>query len=181
VKTRYIVVIVAFISCLVGDRAAAQETTGSISGRIADAQGLVLPGVAVAATGAQGVKTTGTDADGRFALAFLTPGTYVIHVELQGFTPINRPDVQVRLGHTVEMPLTMQIGGLEETIQVVSTTPTLDTTNTTIGESLDSATLFLATLSALKAKKNTRVMMMFLGFWRAFSSASSLLPSAMAL
>jgi hypothetical protein len=141
VKTLYIVAIVAFISCLVGDRAAAQETTGTISGRIVDAQGLVLPGVAVTATGAQGVKTTGTDADGRFTLAFLTPGTYVIHVELQGFTPINWPDVQVRLGHTVEMPLTMQIGGLEETIQVVSTTPTLDTTNTTIGESLDSATL----------------------------------------
>src|SRR5678810_1161218 len=81
VKTLYIVVIVAFISCLVGDPAAAQETTGTISGRIVDAQGLVLPGVVVAATGAQGVKTTATDADGGFTLPFLTPGTYVIHVE----------------------------------------------------------------------------------------------------
>jgi carboxypeptidase family protein len=118
------------------------SSNGFFTGRTqAFAQGLVLPGVAVAATGAQGVKTTATAADGRFTLAFLTPGTYVIHVDLQGFTPIDRRDVQVRLGQTVEMPLTMQIGGVEETIQVVSTAPTLDTTNTTVGESLDSATL----------------------------------------
>src|SRR5207248_9099867 len=82
-----------------------------------------------------------TDADGRFTLAFLTPGSYAVHVELQGFTQIDRPDLQVRLGQTVEMPLTLQLGGLEETIQVVSTAPTLDTANATVGASLDSATL----------------------------------------
>ena len=140
-KNFYIGVIIAFISCLVGGRAAAQDTTGTISGQIVDAQGLVLPGVTVTASGPQGIKTTVTDGEGRFTLAFLTPGSYAVHVELQGFTPIDRPDVQVRLGQTVEMPLTMQVGGLEETIQVVSTAPTLDTTNATVGASLDSATL----------------------------------------
>ena len=140
-KNLSIGVIIAFVSCVVARSAAAQDTTGTVSGRIVDAQGLVLPGVSVAASGPQGVKTTVTDGEGRFTLAFLTPGSYAVHVELQGFTPIDRPDVQVRLGQTVEMPLTMQVGGLEETIQVVSTAPTLDTTNTTVGASLDSATL----------------------------------------
>ena len=44
-------VIIAFIACSVGGVAAAQDTTGTISGRIVDAQGLAVPGVAVTATG----------------------------------------------------------------------------------------------------------------------------------
>ena len=35
-------------------RAAAQETTGAIGGRIVDAQGLAVPGATVTATGSQG-------------------------------------------------------------------------------------------------------------------------------
>lgn len=131
----------AILSFSAGGAAAAQDTTGTISGRIVDAQGLVLPGVTVTVTGAQGVKTTVTDGEGRFTLAFLTPGSYAVHAELPGFTSVDRATVQVRLGLAVELPLTMQVGGLEETIQVVSTTPTLDTANTTVGAVLDSATL----------------------------------------
>ena len=50
-----------------------------------------------------------------------------MHAELQGFTPVERTEVQVRLGQTVDLPLTMQIGALQEAIQVVS--PTVDTTH----------------------------------------------------
>src|SRR4051812_42081511 len=41
----------------------AQETTGSISGRLTDPQGLAVPGATVTLTGPQGTKTTVTDAD----------------------------------------------------------------------------------------------------------------------
>jgi Carboxypeptidase regulatory-like domain/TonB-dependent Receptor Plug Domain len=141
VKKVCVVVIIAFIACSVGGRAGAQDTTGTISGRIVDAQGLAMPGVTVTATGSQGVKTALTDVEGRFTLPFLTPGPYAVRAELQGFTPVDRSEVPVRLGQTVEMPLTMQIGGLEESIQVVPTRSTVDTTNATIGANLDSATL----------------------------------------
>jgi hypothetical protein len=141
VKSLRVVVMIAFIACSAGSRAAAQDTTGGISGRIADAQGLVLPGVTVTATGAQGVTTAISDGEGRFAFPFLTPGPYIVHAELQGFVPIDRSEVQVHLGQTVDVPLTMQIGSLQETVQVVSTTPAVDTANTTIGANLDSAAL----------------------------------------
>ncbi len=62
--------------------AAAQETSGSVSGRIVDAQGLAVPGVTVTATGPQGAKTTVSDAEGRFTVPFLTPGAYVVRAEL---------------------------------------------------------------------------------------------------
>jgi hypothetical protein len=129
VKTLSIVATIAFFSLSVGRVAAAQDTTGTISGRTVDSQGLVLPGVTVTATGPQGARTTVTDGEGRFTLAFLTPGLYTVHAELQGFMSIDRPDVAVRVGQTVDIPLTMQIGALEETVQVVSAKPPVDTTS----------------------------------------------------
>jgi hypothetical protein len=61
---------------LITAAAHAQSTTGTISGRIVDAQGFTLPGVVVTATGPQGAKSVVTDDQGRFNLPFLTPGAY---------------------------------------------------------------------------------------------------------
>ena len=133
-KTLSLVTIVACVSLLTGRSAAAQDTTGTMSGRTVDAQGLVLPGVTITATGSQGVKATVTDGEGRFTLAFLTPGSYTVHADLQGFRPIDRRDVLVLVGQTVDIPLTMQIGTLEEAVHVVSTTAPIDTTSAAIGQ-----------------------------------------------
>jgi len=140
-KRLCVVVIIAFIASSAEARAAAQDTTGTISGRIVDAQGLAVPGATVTATGSQGAKVAISDGEGRFTLPFLTPGPYTVRADLQGFTSIDRSDVQVRVGHTVEIPLTMQIGTFQETVRVVPTAPTLDTTTATIGASLDSTAL----------------------------------------
>jgi len=140
-KKLCVVVIITFIACAIGGIASAQDTTGTISGRIVDAQGLALPGATITATGSQGSKTTISGGDGRFTVPFLTPGSYRVHAELQGFTPVDRPDVQVRLGQTVEIPLTLQVGGVQESIQVSAPSTTVDATSTTIGAALDSATL----------------------------------------
>jgi protocatechuate 3,4-dioxygenase beta subunit len=68
----------------------AQETTGALNGRVTDAQTLPVPGATVTVTGPQGVKTSVTDADGRFTAPFLTPGPYDVRVELQGFKAVER-------------------------------------------------------------------------------------------
>ncbi len=140
-RNRWVVIVLAFLGCVIAGAAAAQDTGGTLAGRTVDAQGLPLPGVAVTVTGAQGAKMAVSDSDGRFTVPFLTPGSYSVHVELQGFAPVDRPDIQVRLGQRVDLPLTLRVGSLQETIQVVATPPTVDTTSTTIGASLDSKTL----------------------------------------
>jgi carboxypeptidase family protein/TonB-dependent receptor-like protein len=138
---KLVLVISIFITCSLASSASAQNTTGTISGRIVDAQGLAVPGVTVTATGAQGIKTAVTDSEGRFTLPFLTPGSYALRAELEGFQPLERPAVQVRLGQSVDIPFTMQVGELKETVQVTAVAPTVDTRSTTIGAVLDSATL----------------------------------------
>src|SRR5215475_10456824 len=62
----------------------AQGTTGAIAGRIADAQGLAVPGVTVTVTGPKGANTDEPDAEGRFSVPFLTPGAYDVRAELAG-------------------------------------------------------------------------------------------------
>ncbi len=116
----------------------AQETTGTIQGRIVDAQGLAIPGVTVTATGTQGAKTTVTDATGRFNIPFLTPGTYAVRAELQGFKTATHSGATVGLGQTLDVPITMQVGGLSETVNVTGVPTVIDTTSTTTGAVLSS-------------------------------------------
>ena len=130
----------AFVLALTG-LAAAQETTGTITGRITDTQGLAVPGATVTVTGPQGAKTVVSEGDGRFSVPFLTPGVYTLRAELTGFKAVQRPDVTVRLGQTVNLDLKMDIGGLTETVEVTGSATTIDTSTTTIGATLETDSL----------------------------------------
>jgi outer membrane receptor protein involved in Fe transport len=118
--------------------ASAQETTGTITGRAADAQGLPVPGVTVTATGPQGIKTAITDSQGHFAFPFITPGLYTVRMELQGFKTIERKQVSVSVGQTMDLPVTMEVGGVSETVNVEAAPPLIDTTSTTAGAVISS-------------------------------------------
>ena len=113
--------------------AAQQTTTGTISGRVADAQNLSIPGATVAVIGPQGTKTAVTDAEGRFSVPFLTPGMYTVRAELEGFRSVEQRNVNVSLGQRVGLNLTMEIGALTETVEVTVAAPVVDTSTTTIG------------------------------------------------
>jgi hypothetical protein len=119
----------------------AQETTGSIAGRVTDAQGLAVPGATITVTGPQGAQTYTADADGRFNAPLLIPGTYTVRAELQGFKAYEQKNVIVRLGQNVDLPITMQVGGLQETVEVTASSPIVDTRSTTVGAVIDSNTL----------------------------------------
>jgi hypothetical protein len=118
-----------------------QETTGTISGRVVDPQELPIPGATVTATGPQGAKTAVTDGSGNFTVPFLTPGTYAVRIELQGFKPVEREGVVVRLGQVVDIPATLIVGGLAETVEVRGTPDTINTRSTTTGANISSEQL----------------------------------------
>jgi hypothetical protein len=121
--------------------ASAQETTGTLSGRLVDTQGLAVPGATVTVTGPQGARSFVTDENGRFSAPFLTPGVYDVRAELQGFKAVQVDDVTVSLGQTSEISLRMEVGGLTETVQVVGSTAIVDTTSTTVGATITSEML----------------------------------------
>src|SRR5918999_6541996 len=127
------------VACATG--VAAQVTTGTITGRVIDAQELVTPGATVTVTGDQGSRIAITDSEGRFTAPFLTPGTYAVRGELQGFKPHELQDVEVRLGQTTDVALTLTVETVTETIVVTGTAPVIDPTTTTTGVNLDIETL----------------------------------------
>jgi outer membrane receptor protein involved in Fe transport len=118
--------------------ASAQETTGTLEGRITDTQGLAVPGATVTVTGPQGAKSFVTDGEGRFQAPFLTPGRYDVRAELQGFKVADITGVTVSLGQTSSVNVKMEVGGLTETVEVIGATNVVDTTSTTTGAVLDS-------------------------------------------
>ncbi len=115
----------------------AQETTGTLNGRVIDTQGLAVPGATITATGPQGSKTTTSAGDGRFTVPFLTPGAYSIKAELQGFKSVEQRNVTVALGRAVDLELKMEVGVVSETVQVTASAKAIDTTTTTIGATLN--------------------------------------------
>ncbi len=120
--------------------ALAQVTTGALQGAIVDAQGLSVGEVTVTALGPQGARTTTSAADGRFSVPFLTPGTYDVRAERQGFKVFERTGVAVGLGQTVNLPITMEVGGVAETVRV--TAPAVGAMRSTTAGTVMSSELF---------------------------------------
>ena len=107
----------------------AQVTTGTIAGRLLDAQGGALPGATVTArqteTGLQ--RTTSSDTQGRYTLPALPPGSYELRAELQGFRSLIRSGVTLTIGQTAVVDLTMQVGGVAEQVTVVAEASAVNT------------------------------------------------------
>lgn len=125
--------LVAGLLLSVASVAAGQETTGTLAGRLTDAQGLAVPGATVTVTGPQGSRSAISDSAGRFQIPFLPPGRYDVRSELQGFKSVEVKGVAVGLGQTTELAMKMDIGGLTETVEVSGSATVVDTTSTTTG------------------------------------------------
>jgi hypothetical protein len=115
---------------------AQETTTGSITGRVVDAQNLPVPGAAVTIITPQGRKVFTTDGDGRFFAPFLTPGGYQVRVELQGFRPIDRKNIDVGLGRRVDLSLTLEVGNVNEVVEVTAAPPIVDTSTSAVSTTL---------------------------------------------
>ncbi|HEY7292734.1 MAG TPA: TonB-dependent receptor [Vicinamibacterales bacterium] len=116
---------VVFAALLAARGANAQSTTGTISGRVVDTQGLALPGVTVNATSPalQGAHTNTTSGNGDYIFTALPPGTYTISFELSGFQTQQKT---VTLAPTQVLPLDVTLGVATLTESVTVTGQTAD-------------------------------------------------------
>jgi hypothetical protein len=116
--------LVAVLLATLAVPASAQNvTTGSLSGVVRDAQGGVLPGATVVAvhvptgTSYEGV----TESDGRFSILNVrVGGPYEITVAMPGFRTETLGDLTVALGESSEVPVTLNLETLTETVVVTA-------------------------------------------------------------
>jgi outer membrane receptor protein involved in Fe transport len=116
----------------------AQETTGTLTGHVIDAQGLAVPGAKITITGGQGVKSVTSDAQGRFSVPFLTPGAYTVRAEKNGFAPAEQKNVAVSIGTPIDVSVKLELETVSENVNVTTGGEVISTTSTTTGATLTS-------------------------------------------
>ncbi len=106
----------------------------SLAGLVQDSSGAVLPGVTVEAASPvliEKVRTTTTDANGRYSIPDLRPGAYTVTFTLTGFSTFKRDGVELTGTAVVTINADMRVGSLEETITVTGESPIVDVQSTT--------------------------------------------------
>src|SRR5678816_1540604 len=100
--------------------ASAQFDTAQVSGAIQDSSGAVLPGVDVVlvAEGTKLERRAVTNETGLYTFPNVPVGDYRLNATLDGFKPIARTGVRVNAGLNIRVDLSLEIGGLSETVQV---------------------------------------------------------------
>lgn len=98
----------------------AQTRSSAIAGRVLDETNAVVPGVSITVTNdADEVVGTAISAvSGRFTVSGLLPGTYGLTAEMMAFKKVVRTGIEVGPAQTTERDLTLEIGGLEETVEI---------------------------------------------------------------
>ncbi len=116
-----------------------QDTRGTITGRITDQSGAVVAGAAVVVTNsAMGtVSNLTTSPEGLYRATFLSPGLYRIEASAPGFKKSLRNAVEVRVADRLDINITMEIGGAEQQITVVSENSLLNTESASLGTVVD--------------------------------------------
>jgi protocatechuate 3,4-dioxygenase beta subunit len=113
---------------LAGSIGFAQESRGSILGRVVDPSGAVVAGARVQAhnTATNTVASSVTNQDGNYEIPYLLPGTYSVAAELQGFKKALRENIEVRVNDRLTVDLALQVGDLAETVVVTAESPMLE-------------------------------------------------------
>jgi hypothetical protein len=137
--------IFVLLALLPGLQAASQAQTGaaSITGLVTDQSGAAAPGATVTATSqTTNVEYTGTsNSAGNYTIATLPVGSYVVKAALSGFKTATWKAVALEAKQIARLDFKLEVGALEDTVEVVDQPPVLQTESSTVGEVLSGNTV----------------------------------------
>ncbi|HEV2401825.1 MAG TPA: TonB-dependent receptor [Candidatus Sulfotelmatobacter sp.] len=118
--------------------------TGAITGTVQDPSGALVANAEVRITDQDtGVlqRTVTTGPDGAFTAPLLPVGTYTLSIHAPGFADAKVADVAVRVTETTRMTAKLQTQSVQQKIEVQAEVQTVDTTDATTGQAIDSTTI----------------------------------------
>src|SRR5229473_7453377 len=120
----------------------AQITAGTVQGDVLDEKGGSVPGAAVEAKNLDTnyVRSETSSADGHFAFLSLAPGRYTLTISKQGFATVLQQNVNLTVGQTINIPVTMKVSSVSQQI-IVTDVPTVETTKTESSSTLNELTV----------------------------------------
>ena len=125
-----------------------QDVTGTIVGVVKDSTGAVIPTAKVTAvnTGTQAVVQGPVLSDGSFSIK-ATPGVYDVHVEAQGFAALRIQAIEIQVNTQTRADATLSAGNTSEVVNVAATGNNVDTTSSTLKETIGEQTIENAPLN----------------------------------
>jgi hypothetical protein len=112
---------------------------GAVSGKVADSSGAAIPNATIVLTNnGNGVSTTTTSTSaGDYDVPALDPGIYTIVVSASGFSKLSQENVHVNALEVQTFNPALTVGSSTETVTVTSAPPQLETSNATLGGTME--------------------------------------------
>lgn len=114
---------------------------GAIQGVVTDKTGAAVPNATVTATNTDtSVKTTRVTTDaGLYNLTSLIPGSYRVVITANGFRKFEQDNITVTALSTTGLNISLVVGSQTDEVTVSTAPPLLDTTNATLGGTIESS------------------------------------------
>lgn len=132
-KLTVLLCVVAFASFAWG------QATTSLRGTVTDPSGLAIRDAQVALSNPDTgfSRTTTTAADGTYVFPELLPGTYKLSVEAKGFSHYEENGVALRVDLPATANVRLRVGAIAETVSVTSEAPAINTTDASVGQTME--------------------------------------------
>jgi hypothetical protein len=145
VRIKIVLVTLACICVFLFGSAALDAQTGGeagIQGTVTDPTGAYIPHATVTATNtATGVVSTReTTGDGLYTISPILPGSYTVTVKAQGFSEFIQQNLNIDALVLTPLNVTLKLGSEDTSVTVTGAPPQLDTTNATLGVTIENAT-----------------------------------------
>jgi hypothetical protein len=120
--------------------ALAQNVTSTIVGNVRDSSGASIPGASVIVTNeGTAIETkTKTGADGEYTVAGLPFGQYTVRLEATGFRENLVKGITLLPNRTTRQDFSLEVGNVQQTVDVGATAAVLNTESATIGNIMPS-------------------------------------------
>jgi len=131
-------------AALLSAAAYGQIGTSTITGRVTDASGAVVPNVSVRVVqpSTNFTSTTTTNSEGIYRVLSLQPSMYRITFESAGFKKVIRDNVELRTGDTLAVDIAMQVGQVTESVEVTGQVAALETETSSTGAVMTGEVLY---------------------------------------
>src|SRR6202047_2188493 len=118
-----------------------QGSFGRILGTVTDQSGGVVAGATVTVLDKDRgtTRTLTTDDAGAYNAPNLTAGNYTVRAESKGFKVVERQNIVVEVAKEIRVDATLQPGDQNQTITITEAVPLVETTNATMGGTLENA------------------------------------------
>src|SRR5215831_3112000 len=135
-KLPWVCLLVLSLNFMLMTSTSAQTYTATVTGTVSDPQGSAVPKVKVVATN-QGTKleyTAQTSDSGVYTIPFLPIGAYVLSIEASGFKKLVSNEINLEVNQTARIDLQLQVGGVNEIVNISDVAPILQTENVMVGQ-----------------------------------------------